>query len=151
MHRLGCAILIAVLRVSLTQAQGFDTLTLRNPPMELITDSARPPRPASHHTVQKDADEPVHVLYCPAPSYPSALADFGFAGHVELEFVVDTLGLAEMDDLFVAEASHIGFVQSARRAISKCRYRPAKKAGRPVRQLVQQRVVWRQVSPDSTE
>jgi hypothetical protein len=150
-HRLGCAILIGVLRVSLALAQGPDTLSLRIPPMELVTDSTRVPRPASHGTVERGADEPVQVLYCPTPQYPMALAAYGFAGHVTLEFVVDTFGLAETDDLFVAEASHIGFVQSARRAIGKCRYRPAKKAGRPVRQVVQQRVVWRHLNPDSIE
>jgi Gram-negative bacterial TonB protein C-terminal len=143
------AILIGMLQTSWAQAQGPDTLSLHIPPMALVTDSARASRPASHRTVEKGADEPVQVLYCPNPSYPIALGVYGFGGHVSMEFVVDTSGLAEMGDLFVAEATHIGFVPAARRAIGKCRYRPAQKAGRPVRYLVQQRVVFRQQNPDS--
>jgi TonB family protein len=83
------------------------------------------------------------------PSYPGALAAFGFSGHVTLRFVVDTLGFPEMEDLVVWEASNQGFVQAARRAVAKCRYIPAEQAGRPVRFLVQQRVVFRLSDSDS--
>ena len=149
MRTIFSALVIGMFQAAVVQAQGSDTLSLRIPPMERVVDSAKAARPASHRTVEKGPDQPVQVLYCPTPRYPTELAGFGFAGQVSLEFVVDTLGLAEMDDLFVAEASHIGFVQPARRAIAKCRYRPAHKAGRPVRQVVQQRVVWHQQNPDS--
>lgn len=147
MRTIACAIAVSMLPVASIQAQAPDTLSLRIPPIERVIDSVRAARPASHRTVEKDPDEPVQVLYCPNPRYPATLAFFG--GHVNMEFVVDTLGLAELEDLFIAEATHVGFIPSARRAIGKCRYRPAQKAGRPVRHLVQQRVVFHRQILDS--
>jgi outer membrane biosynthesis protein TonB len=85
-------------------------------------------------------DQPAGVIYCPEPRYPGVLAEFGFDGDVDLQFVIDTSGRAELDDLVVTAASHPGFVEPARRAIAKCRYRPARKGGRAVRFLVRQRV-----------
>ena len=84
----------------------------------------------------------VRVISCPHPAYPAALAEYGYDGYVIARFVVDTLGLAELDDLVVSEASHPGFVEPVRRAISKCRYQPAWKAGRPVRLYVEQRGIY---------
>ena len=106
--------------------------------------------PASHRSTVKDADRPVQVTYCPVPNYPRGLAEYGFDGHVILRFVVDTLGLPEVEHLVVSEASNPGFVPAARRAVTKCRYRPAEKAGQPVRILVQQRVVFRFPSKPGT-
>jgi hypothetical protein len=61
---------------------------------------------------------------------------------VELVFVVDTRGRAEMNDVVVKQATDQLFVPSARRAISGCRFEPARAGGRPVRFLVQQAVVF---------
>lgn len=141
--RVVCAIVIGMLQAALAQAQDPDTLSLRITPMELVTDSATEAMPASHRSAMENVDQPVRVIYCPEPRYPTALADYGFGGHVNLQFVIDTLGFAELQDLVVSEASNMGFVGGARRAIAKCRYRPAEKAGRPVRFLVQQRIVFR--------
>jgi len=142
MPKIVCAIMIGMLQAALAQAQGRDTLSLRITPSALATDSATEVIPASHQSAEKNVDRPVRVIYCPEPSYPSALAAYGFGGYVNLRFVVDTVGWAELQDLVVSEASHIGFVEAARRAISKCRYAPAQKGGRPIRFLVQQRVVF---------
>jgi outer membrane biosynthesis protein TonB len=149
-RRLASAILLIVLQPSVTQAQDSDVLSLYIPPLALVSDSITETMPASHRSVSKDADQPVRVLYCPEPRYPRGLGDYGFGGQVDLRFVVDTLGLAELEDLVVSEVSHVGFVDAARRAISKCRYKPASKAGRAVRVLVQQRVVFRIRSSEST-
>jgi hypothetical protein len=58
------------------------------------------------------------------PVYPSALAEYGFTGRVDFRFVVDTLGRPELQDMGVLEATNEGFVEPARRAFAKCRYRP---------------------------
>jgi outer membrane biosynthesis protein TonB len=150
MRRFIGAVFVGLLQAPLVQAQGPDTLSLRITPMQLVTDSANDTMPASHRSAEDNVDQPVRVIYCPEPSYPTALADYGFGGHVNLQFVIDTLGFAELEDLVVSEASHIGFVGAARRAIAKCRYRPAQKAGRRVRFLVQQRVVFRVQNPEPT-
>lgn len=140
LHRLGWALAFALLSASVGQAQSSDTLSLRLPSMELIVDSATAAIPASHRSVERKVDRPVRVIYCPEPRYPVALAAYGFSGEVILNFVVDTLGLAELKDLVVVEASNIGFVEASRRTIAKCRYGPATKSGRPVRFLVQQQI-----------
>jgi outer membrane biosynthesis protein TonB len=125
-------------------AQGTDTLSYRLLPQVQLSDPAAAASPASHQSAAREADEPVRVDYCPRPTYPTALSEYGFPGTVVLQFVVDTLGRAELEDLVVTEASNAEFIASARRAIAKCRYGPARKGGRPVRFRVQQRVVWRQ-------
>jgi TonB family protein len=91
------------------------------------------------------------VQYCPEPIYPSALAEYGFSGRVVLRFVVDTLGRPELQDLVVSQVSHEGFVEAARRAVAKCRYRPAERAGRPVRRVVTQGVSFRQGSEEDDD
>jgi outer membrane biosynthesis protein TonB len=141
LHRVRWALVLAFLPASLAKAQSSDTLSLRIAPMELITDSSSP-TPASHQSAEEKVDQPVRVIYCPEPAYPTALGNYGFGGHVILRFVVDTLGLAELEDLVVFEASNIGFIETSRRAIAKCRYRPARKAGKPVRLLVEQRILF---------
>jgi outer membrane biosynthesis protein TonB len=138
-----CAIVIGLLQSPLLPAQTLDTLPFRVTPMEHVPDSATKPMPASHRSAEENVDQPVRVIYCPEPSYPTALGEYGFGGQVNLVFVIDTSGFAELQDLVVSEASHNGFIGAARRAIAKCRYRPAQKAGRPVHFLVQQRVVFR--------
>jgi TonB family protein len=122
------------------EAQGADTLPFRTSSAAGIPSPQRDSMPASHRSAVDSVDQPVAVLYCPPPQYPPELAAFGFDGVVDVQFVVDTSGRAELEDLVIKEASHPGFVISVRRAIAKCRYRPAQRAGDPVRQLVQQRV-----------
>lgn len=148
MRMVNCALVVGMLQASECLAQGPDTLSLRMTPMAMVTDSATEAMPASHRSAETNVDQPVSVVYCPRPSHPRALWDYGFGGHVEMVFVVDTLGLAEVHDLVISEASHIGFVPAARRAVAKCRFQPARKAGRPVRRLVKQRAVFRVQTPE---
>ena len=136
------ALLVLTGRVTATaaQAQSSDTIALRLPSSLRITDSATAARPASHLSAEWKVDRPVRVRYCPEPVYPRALAQYGFSGHVVLVFVVGTSGRAEMDDLVISETAHEGFIGAARHTISKCRFDPAEKSGRPVRYLVEQRI-----------
>jgi TonB family protein len=77
------------------------------------------------------------------------MATQGVSGTVVLHFVVDTQGLAELKSLVVAKASHNGFIRSARRAVASCSYLPAERDGRPVRQRVQQHVVFGEPGRDA--
>ena len=135
-----CAVWSFFLLSGVAQAQGPDTLPFRASFTEHIRSAAGDSMPASHRAAYGPVDQPVAVLYCPSPQYPTELAAFGFDGEVDVQFVVDSIGRAELDDLLVVEASHPGFIGPVRRAIAKCRYRPAQKAGRPVRFLVRQLV-----------
>jgi outer membrane biosynthesis protein TonB len=69
--------------------------------------------------------------------YPPWLRNSGIEGHVVLQFVIDTLGLAELHSIQVVEATHQGFVDAATTFVCASLYRPGRVRGRPVRVLVQ--------------
>jgi protein TonB len=71
------------------------------------------------------------------PRYPSSLRDAGVQGRVVVQFVVDTLGRAEMAELQVVETPHALFVESVRAALSHYRFSPGEAGGRKVRTRVQ--------------
>ena len=71
------------------------------------------------------------------PRYPSALRDAGVQGRVVVQFVVDTLGRAELDDLQVVESPHEAFVESVRAALARYRFSVGEAGGRKVRTRVQ--------------
>ena len=146
--RLALLVALLLLPAARAEAQSPDPLPFRSSQFGRVTDSAAAGWPASHRSASGDVDFPVQVLYCPQPRYPSELAAFGYDGEVDLQFVIDTTGLAELDQLLVLRASHPGFVLPARRAMAKCRYRPAQKAGQPVRFLVRQRIRYHLQNPD---
>jgi TonB family protein len=70
--------------------------------------------------------------------YPRALIDSAIEGEVVANFVVDSLGNVERGSFRVMRSSHPEFEIAVRAALSRMRYRPAQKSGRPVRQLVMQ-------------
>ncbi len=72
------------------------------------------------------------------PSYPEMLRAAGVDGMVLAQFVVDTLGRADLSTLEFLEASHPLFADAVRRALPRVRFLPAESGGRRVRQLVQQ-------------
>ena len=130
--------LLSAPRAILAQTPG----TLPGQPIRMapVAESARPAWPASHLTAVSNVDQPVRVEYCPRPHYPHTPPVLGYPVTVELVFVVDTRGRAEMNDLVVKRATDQLFVPSARRA--GCRFEPARADGHPVRFLVQQAVVF---------
>jgi TonB family protein len=69
--------------------------------------------------------------------YPDSLLTMGVTGRVLLEFVVDTLGLVELETVGVVTSSHLAFSRAAVDALADAAFRPALKNGRPVRQVVQ--------------
>ena len=90
--------------------------------------------PASvDRTVVPNADNP-------GPEYPPMLRAASVEGEVVVRFVVDSLGRVEPASIVVVEATHASFADAVRRWLPRTRYRAAELAGRPVRQLVEQRV-----------
>jgi TonB family protein len=78
-------------------------------------------------------DEPPVLIWSPPKVYPAALQNLGVEGHVVLQFVIDTLGLAEPLSVHIVRATHPGFIDSARELVCKSRYRPGRMRGLPVR------------------
>ena len=75
--------------------------------------------------------------YNPSPKYPSVLESSRTEGTVLAQFVVDTLGRADMGTFKVLESSNDLFSASVRAAIQQWRFYPAEAGGRKVKQIVQ--------------
>ena len=78
----------------------------------------------------------------PAPRYPDIAEKAGISSAVMVEFVVDTTGRADMSTVRLVFAEYEEFVAEVRRVLPRHRYEPARIAGCPMRQLVQQPVVF---------
>ncbi|MGH7500034.1 MAG: energy transducer TonB [Gemmatimonadales bacterium] len=74
-----------------------------------------------------------------APVYPPELSARGTEGQVEAAYVVDTTGRVDMATIQVMRSDDPRFTESVRTALGETRFRPAIRAGKAVRQLVQQR------------
>jgi periplasmic protein TonB len=94
--------------------------------------------------LEAQLDDPVQVISQPQPRYPPVLASAGITGRVEMQFIVDTTGHVEPPSFKVLKTSHPAFAEPAHEAILKSVFKPAKFKGRPVRQLVQQAVAFKQ-------
>lgn len=71
------------------------------------------------------------------PAFPTSLRERGVGGRVAVQFVVDTLGRAEMGSLRVVEASDSQFAESVRSVLPRYRFSPGEIGGQKVRTLVQ--------------
>ena len=74
-----------------------------------------------------------------APVYPRELLAIGLEGLVQTTYVVDTTGMVDTASVEVVKSDDPRFTRSVRDALSHMRFRPAKRAGKTVRQLVEQR------------
>jgi hypothetical protein len=81
-----------------------------------------------------------------APVYPRDLLAIGAEGVVQATYVVDTTGRVDTTTIEVLHSDDPRFTASVRTALGGMRFRPARRAGRPVRQLVGQRFRF-QVAP----
>lgn len=72
------------------------------------------------------------------PDYPERLRRTGVTGEVQAQFVVDTLGRAELRSFKVLKSTHDAFTEAVRVALTCMRFLPAETGGRRVRQLLQQ-------------
>jgi len=82
-----------------------------------------------------------------APIYPEDLAARGTEGRVQTTYVVDATGRVDTTTIQVLQSDNPRFTESVRTALGAMRFRPAKKGGKTVRQLVQQRFNFRIAPP----
>ena len=86
-----------------------------------------------------------------APAYPRDLLAVGAEGLVQATYVVDTVGQVDTTTIQIVYSDDPRFTASVRTALGLMRFRPATRAGRSVRQLVEQRfrfqIVPAQVAP----
>lgn len=73
-----------------------------------------------------------------APRYPKDLKAENVEGEVLMQFVVDTMGRAELNSMRVLKSSHPLFAEAVRESVRASQYLPAEVNGHKVRQLVQQ-------------
>jgi len=78
-----------------------------------------------------------------APIYPRELAAIGAQGMVQAIYVVDTSGLVDTITIRVVRSDDPRFTASVRAALGQMRFRPAKRAGKTARQLVEQKFRFR--------
>src|SRR5262249_33601109 len=77
--------------------------------------------------------------YSAAPVYPPSLSARGVEGLVDATYVVDTTGRVDTSTIKVLQSDDSLFTESVRTALGQAAFRPAKRGGRSVRQLVAQR------------
>jgi periplasmic protein TonB len=73
-----------------------------------------------------------------APVYPPKLLELKIEGGAYVQFVVDTLGIADTTSFRVISTTHPEFAQSVREALPGMRFRPAILRSKKVPQLVEQ-------------
>ena len=78
-----------------------------------------------------------------APIYPKDLLATGTQGDVEATYVVDTAGQVDTTTVHVMSSDDPRFTASVMTALGGMRFRPAKRSGHVVRQLVQQKFRFR--------
>lgn len=73
-----------------------------------------------------------------APVYPRDLLTVGAEGRVQATYVVDSTGRVDTTTIQVVHSDDPRFTASVRSALGRMRFRPARRAGKPVRQFVAQ-------------
>jgi TonB family protein len=81
------------------------------------------------------------------PIYPPELSVRGKEGKVDATYVVDTTGRVDTRTIHVMQSDDSLFSESVRTALGEARFRPAKRLGKTVRQLVQQRFSFKLAQP----
>jgi protein TonB len=71
------------------------------------------------------------------PQYPDMLRNASIEGQVQVSFVIDTTGRADISTFKVLKSSHAQFTEAVRVALGKMRFFPAEVGGKKVKQLVQ--------------
>jgi TonB family protein len=74
-----------------------------------------------------------------APVYPDELRAKGIEGMVQATYVVDTAGRVDTTTIRVSQSDDPRFTRSVLTALGEMRFRPARRGGKTVRQLVEQR------------
>jgi len=95
-----------------------------------------------YSAVQVD-EEVERYPYSAVPEYPPELSARGVEGRVDAIYVVDTRGRVDTSTIKVTQSDDPRFTESVRYALAQAMFRPAKRAGQSVPQLVQQRFSFR--------
>jgi len=74
---------------------------------------------------------------CQPPTYPILLRNARMEGRVLFQFVIGIDGRVEPTTIRTLRSTHQYFEEAARRALTTCRYRPARFNNQPVRVVVQ--------------
>ena len=85
-------------------------------------------------------DERPERLSGPVPRYPEMLRQAGVEGVVMLEFVIDTTGRVEEQNVKILQSTNRAFEAPAKNVIVRSLYRPGRVRGVAVRVLVQQQI-----------
>ena len=91
----------------------------------------------------REVDIPAALADGPLPDYPASLRTAGIEGNVVAEFVVNADGTAIPRSVRILSSTNDLFAESVRSAIRRMRFVPARIAGRPVSQTVQQLFVFK--------
>ena len=83
-----------------------------------------------------------------APIYPRELMAIGVQGEVRATYVVDTTGGVDTTTIQVLQSDDPRFTASVRDALGLMKFRPAKRAGKTVRQLVEQKFRFKILPPE---
>jgi TonB family protein len=94
-----------------------------------------------------EVDEIVRYESSAAPIYPPDLLATGTQGSVQATYVVDSTGRVDTTTIKVVRSDDPRFTESVRTALGSMRFRPAKRAGKTVRQLVEQKFNFKIVPP----
>jgi TonB family protein len=78
-----------------------------------------------------------------APVYPRDLLAIGLEGSVQATYIVDSTGRVDTTTVEVVRSDDPRFTESVRNALGQARFRPAKRDGKAVRQLVSQKFSFR--------
>jgi TonB family protein len=87
---------------------------------------------------QVDTPAVLVTLSLPPITYPPSMRATGVNGIVVMEFVVDTSGCVESENLGIVSSTHPLFTEVASEAVRMASFRPAVRRGHKVRQLVRQ-------------
>ena len=106
-----------------------------------------PPAQAEGIAGVSEVDIPAAAIHQPSPRYPRALQLAGIEGRVLVEFIIDTTGHLEPGSAKVLASTHRGFEPAAVETLERSLFRPARIAGRAVRQRTLQAIGFR-IRPD---
>ena len=70
------------------------------------------------------------------PVYPDSMLAFKVPGRVVVEFVVEDNGVVNAESVALVSSTHPDFYAAVRTALLASRFTPAKRGGKPVRQVM---------------
>lgn len=119
-------------------SRGPDTDPIYRPPTPSVDIATLVQQLAVFNADQVDRRARLDSSQVPQLAFPPSLYAEGVHGLVIAEFVVDTAGKVEDGTIGIVSSTAPAFTEAVRVALESVSYTPALKAGRPVRQLVQQ-------------